>query len=150
MRSLTIGDVARRVGIRASAIRYYESLGLLPEPPRDGGWRTFDPATISRLQVIRAARDFGFALDEIRQLLDGFAPDTPPPERWRTLAREKLPEVEAGIRRAVALKRLLEAGMRCQCVRIEDCFLDDCSAPAPALAGPATTRSARTLPVLDS
>jgi MerR family transcriptional regulator, redox-sensitive transcriptional activator SoxR len=139
MEPMTIGEVARQVGVRPSAIRYYESLGLLPEPPRTSGWRSFDPAVVSRIQVIRAARDFGFKLEEIRQLLDGFDPATPPPERWRALAREKLPEVEAGLRRATALKRLLQAGMRCQCVRIEDCFLDDCSAPG---------RDRRALPIV--
>lgn len=127
MERLNIGEVARRVGIRQSAIRYYESVGLLPPPERTSGWRSFEPEIVDRLQVIRTARELGFSLEEIRQLLDGFSADTPPPARWRALAREKLPEIEAAIRRATALKRLLGVGMSCQCVTIEECFLDDCS-----------------------
>jgi MerR family transcriptional regulator, redox-sensitive transcriptional activator SoxR len=88
MESLSIGEVASRVGLRPSAIRYYEEMGLLPRQERAAGRRCFDPAMVDRLTVIRAARDVGFSLDEIRQMLDGFSPETPPPERWRRLARE--------------------------------------------------------------
>jgi MerR family redox-sensitive transcriptional activator SoxR len=132
MDALSIGEVSGRVGIRQSAIRYYESEGLLPSPPRASGRRKFDAQAVARLQVIRTARELGFSLEEIRQLLLDFPPDTPPPERWRALARQKLPEIDAQIQRAVALRRLLQAGMHCQCVRIEDCFIDDCSKPASA------------------
>ena len=130
MDKMTIGEVARRVGIRQSAIRYYEQIGLLPPPERASGWRYFSPEIVSRLQVIRTARDLGFSIEDIALLLAGFSPDTPPPERWRALARVKLPEIDASIQRALALRRLLEGGVRCECVRIEDCFLDDCSVPA--------------------
>lgn len=129
MTAMNIGDVAREAGLRQSAIRYYEAQGLLPPPPRRGGWRRYDPSVVARLQVIRAARDLGFTLDDIRRLLDGFHPDAPPPERWRALAREKLPLVDDAIRRATALRRLLVAGMSCRCLTIDECFLEDCSAP---------------------
>ena len=124
---LNIGEVARRADLHTSAIRYYESVGLLPPPRRASGWRRYDSAVLDHLQVIRAARELGFTLDEIRTLLHGFPTNTPPPARWRALARRKLPEVEATIKRATAMQRLLQAGLRCECVRIEDCFLDDCS-----------------------
>ena len=133
---LSIGEVSTRTGLRHSAIRFYESEGLVPAPPRTGKRRTFDANALSRLQVIRTARELGFSLDEIRQLLLEFPADTPPPERWRALARAKLPEIDAQIQRALVLRRLLQAGMRCECVRIEDCFLDDCSRPAKARALP--------------
>jgi MerR family transcriptional regulator, redox-sensitive transcriptional activator SoxR len=126
--SMSIGDVARETGLRQSAIRYYEEQGLLPSPPRRGGWRRFDPPVLARLQVIRAARDLGFTLNDIRALLADVAPDATPPERWRALARDKLPEVDAALRRLTALRRLLIAGMGCRCATIEECFLDDCSA----------------------
>lgn len=127
MKPLSIGAAARRAGVRPSAIRYYDSLGLLPSSRRASGWREFDEEDVSRLHVIRTARELGFSLDEIRELLDGFSADTPPPERWRAMAAAKLPQVEAAIRRAQQLKRLLQVGMSCGCVRIEDCFLDDCA-----------------------
>jgi MerR family redox-sensitive transcriptional activator SoxR len=129
--SFSIGQVAQAAGVAQSAIRYYERLGLLPKPPRSGGWRRYDLSVVERVRVIRLARQLGFALEEIRILLTGFSPDTPPPERWRSLARAKLGEVDELFRRAGAMKRLLEAGLGCSCVRIEDCFLDDCSRPAP-------------------
>lgn len=131
METLTIGTVAGRLGIRQSAIRYYEGEGLVTAQRRSGGARVFDAATMARLQVIHTARQLGFSLEEIRQLLVEFPADVPPPERWRALAREKLPEIDDQIRRALALRKMLLAGMRCQCLRIEDCFLDDCSQPAP-------------------
>jgi MerR family transcriptional regulator, redox-sensitive transcriptional activator SoxR len=136
MDALSIGEVANKVGMRHSAIRYYESEGLLPSPPRSGGKRAFDTHAVSRLQVIRTARELGFSLEEIRQLLTSFPADTPPPERWRTLAREKLPEIDAQIQRALALRRMLQAGMRCECVSIDDCFIDDCSKPTGKKALP--------------
>jgi MerR family transcriptional regulator, redox-sensitive transcriptional activator SoxR len=132
MSSMTIGRVADRVGIAASAIRYYESEGLLPPAPRVGGKRRFDEVAITRLQVVHTARELGFSLDEIRRLLTDYPTDTPPPERWRELAREKLPRIDEQVRRALALRRLLVDGMRCGCVRIEDCFLDGCRPAAGA------------------
>jgi MerR family transcriptional regulator, redox-sensitive transcriptional activator SoxR len=142
MHALTIGEVARRVGIRQSAIRFYESAGLLPPSPRRGGRRCFDDGAVARLQVIRAARDLGFSLDDIRQLLREFPPDVPPPDRWRALARAKLPEVDEALRRLNALRRLLVAGMSCRCVTIDECFLDDCSSPGIVSLGAARRRDA--------
>jgi MerR family transcriptional regulator, redox-sensitive transcriptional activator SoxR len=55
--------------------------------------------------------------------LDGFSGDTLPSERWRVLAREKLPEVEALVERALSMKDILERGLRCECLRLEDCEL---------------------------
>jgi MerR family redox-sensitive transcriptional activator SoxR len=133
MDALSIGEVSNRVGLAPSAIRFYESEGLLAAPRRPSGRRAFDPGAVARLQVIRTARELGFSLEEIKQLLLDFPPDTPPPERWRALARDKLPEIDAQIQRGLALRRMLHAGMRCRCVRIEDCFIDDCSKPAAAL-----------------
>src|SRR5262245_61177804 len=129
MSAITIGEVARRAGLRQSAIRYYEEVGLLSPPPRTGGWRTYDEQIVERLQVIHLARLLGLSLDEIRELLSWVSPETPPPERWRQLAMAKLPELDALINRATALRRLFQAGLKCQCVRIEDCFLEDCSKP---------------------
>ena len=132
METISIGEVAKGTGVSQSAIRYYESLGLLSEPPRSGGWRRYDGTVIERLRVIRVARELGFTLDEIKVLLEGFSAETPPPERWRALAARKLPEVEAMARRALAMKALLDAGLGCACVRIEDCFLDGCAPPPRA------------------
>ena len=122
-RGMAIGEVARRAGINASAIRYYEKAGLLVEPARANGRRRYGPEVLDLLAMIRVAQRAGFTVAETRTLMDGFSAQDPPSERWRVLAREKLSEVEALIVRARAMKRLLERGLRCECLSIEDCAL---------------------------
>jgi MerR family transcriptional regulator, redox-sensitive transcriptional activator SoxR len=125
--SMSIGQVASRAGVRPSALRYYESVGLLPPPERKNGRRRYDGEVLrevlDRLAVVRVAQQAGFTISEIRMLLDGFAEDTPPSERWRVLAQAKLPEVEALVERALGMKDLLERGLRCECLRLEECTL---------------------------
>ncbi len=127
MGSMSIGEVAQRAGVRPSTLRYYESIGVLPTPERENGRRRYDGEVLrevlDRLAVVRVAQQAGFTISEIRMLLDGFSEDTPPSERWRVLAREKLPEVEALVERALGMKNLLERGLRCECLRLEDCAL---------------------------
>lgn len=120
-KGLTIGEVARRAGLRPSAIRYYEAIGLLPEPLRVSGWRRYGETVFIRLAIIDLAQQAGFSLDEIRKLLHGFSTRARPFERWAALARKKLPDVEALIARAHAMKRLLTQGMECGCPRIQEC-----------------------------
>jgi MerR family redox-sensitive transcriptional activator SoxR len=127
--TISIGEVARRSGLKQSAIRYYEAEGLLDHPGRAGGWRAFAPETVDRLHVIRIARELGFSLAEIRDLMNGFSHDAPPSVRWQQLARKKLPEVDALLQRASAMKRLLEKGLRCDCISVQDCILYDCNPP---------------------
>ena len=117
---LTIGEVARRSGLRTSAIRYYEQEGLLRAPPRSSGRRAYSEEVFTALAVIRMAQEAGFTIPEIRKLMTGFG-DEPASERWRRLAKEKLVEVDAMIERAQAMKALLEEGVRCGCLRLEDC-----------------------------
>jgi DNA-binding transcriptional MerR regulator len=100
---------------------------LLTAAPRSGGWRRYDSSAVEHIEMIRMARELGFAIEEIRTLINGFSPETPPPERWRRIAREKLPQLDELIHHASAMKRLLEVGLSCRCVRIEDCFVNDCA-----------------------
>ena len=66
-----IGDLARQTGTKVQTIRYYESIGLLPEPARTAGnQRVYGQDQLDRLGFIKHARDFGFPLDAIRELLD--------------------------------------------------------------------------------
>lgn len=130
MEAMLIGEVARVTGVTQSAIRYYESAGLLSDPRRSsGGWRAFPPEIVDQLRVIRMARALGFSLADIRTLLNGFSPDTPPSARWRQLATRKLPAVNDLVQRAAAMKRLLERGLHCQCLSMQDCILYDCNPP---------------------
>lgn len=67
---LTIGAVAKRVGVAIDTIRYYEREGLLPEPERRAsGYRSYDEGAVRQLRFIRRAKDLGFTLEEIRDLL---------------------------------------------------------------------------------
>src|SRR5258706_11505847 len=122
MVTLNIGELARQVGIQTSAIRYYEEIGLMPRPPRIGGWRTYESSLVDRLQVIHTARELGFSIEDIRSLLDGFPQATVPSERWRNLAEDKLTELTEIITQATALKDLLEAGLTCSCDDIKLCL----------------------------
>ena len=122
MEELTIGDVAQRAGIRASAIRYYESVEVLPPPRRISGQRRYDTSVIERLAVIQMAQQAGFTVAEIRTLFNGFTAETPASARWEALARQKLVEVDEMIRRAQAMKRVLEEQLlRCRCLTLEEC-----------------------------
>ena len=127
MESMSIGEVARRAGVRPSALRYYEGVGVLPAPERENGRRRYDGEVLrevlDRMAVVRVAQQAGFTISEIRTLLNGFSEETPPSERWRLLAEEKLPEVEALVKRALGMRAVLERGLRCECLRLEDCDL---------------------------
>ena len=133
MESMSISEVARSAGVRPSALRYYEGVGLLPPPERANGRRRYDGEllreVLNRLAVVRVAKQAGFTISEIRTLLDGFSEDTLPSECWRLLAQDKLPEVEVLLERALGMKDLLERGLRCECLRLEECYLVGNGAP---------------------
>ena len=134
---MSIGEVARRAGVAPSAIRYYESAGLLPGPRRAGGKRRYDDGVLDWLMLIALAREAGFTIAEIRWLVAGFAPGTPPAERWRALAARKLAEIEALVARAARMRAVLRQALACGCVRLEDCghLLAPGRGAAPARAG---------------
>ena len=121
MRELSIGEVAQATGLSASALRYYEKVGLLPAPPRRSRQRRYDERVFGRIELIRVALDAGFTIRETRTFLSGFAADTPPAERWRALAERKLPELEQAIERGQRMKWLLESSFRCRCRQLADC-----------------------------
>src|SRR5579872_3402684 len=134
---LSIGAVARRAGVRTSALRYYESVGLLPAPVRVSGRRHYGPDILPRLALIGVAQQMGFTIAEIGTLLHGFDAATPASERWQILAARKLIEVEGLIARAQEMKRLLEEALGCGCLTLDACaraFL--ASAPTDRLASP--------------
>ena len=123
MSELTIGEVARRTGVATSALRYYEDAGILPAPERVNGRRRYGPDAVRVVEVVRFAQRAGFSHTEIPTLFHGFGPDTPLNERWATLAQAKVAELDALIDRATRMKRAIEAGLDCGCVRVEDCVV---------------------------
>ena len=121
MNDWTIGEVGRRAGLRTSAIRYYESVGLLPRPLRQNGRRMYDPSILERLSVVELAQRAGFTIAETRTLLHGFARKTPPSARWQKLTERKLEEIEARIRKAQEMRQVLEVLRGCHCPTLTDC-----------------------------
>jgi DNA-binding transcriptional MerR regulator len=120
--TLTIGQVALAVGINTSAVRYYERVGVLPEPERSGGQRQYHPDTVDRLNTIQAAQQAGFSLAEITQLLAG-AQDGRAAEELRQLAARKLPDIQALIEHAERMRQWLELARECQCGSLDVCAL---------------------------
>jgi MerR family redox-sensitive transcriptional activator SoxR len=119
---VTIGALAQEAGLRPSAIRYYERLGLLPTPHRRGGRRDYDPDAVAQLAVIQFARSAGFTLRDTRQLVRGFSPAMAAGPRWRALTATKVREIDALIGRAMAMKALLErVSANCSCDTLIEC-----------------------------
>jgi MerR family redox-sensitive transcriptional activator SoxR len=121
MSELSIGRVAARSGVAASAIRYYESEGLIPRPARRSGRRVYDESVLDHLGVIELAKRAGFTMAEIKRLLAGFSRRTPPAERWRALTSAKMAELEQRIADAERMKETLRQVMRCRCPTLADC-----------------------------
>src|SRR3954451_5222619 len=88
---LTIVEVARRAGVKASTVRYYESLGVLPEPERVAGQRSYTVDVLRRLAIVDVAQRAGCSLEEIAELFA--AADAPAFEQLRALAERKPPEI---------------------------------------------------------
>ena len=105
---LTIGRLAARSGVHLETIRYYERIGLMPEPGRTvGGHRLYDDAHRSRLGFIRRARELGFGIDEIRALLGLAEPQRRSCEEVRAIAAQHLGDVRAKIADLARLEAVL-------------------------------------------
>jgi MerR family transcriptional regulator, redox-sensitive transcriptional activator SoxR len=122
MANLTISEVARQVGLRPSAIRYYEQVGILPPARRISGQRRYDLTVVYRLAVVRRAQEVGFTLNDIRDLFLGFRPSTPVSARWRKIAEQKLVELQARMDRLRTMQELLKAMQACcRCETVDEC-----------------------------
>lgn len=121
MAGLTISEVARRVALKPSAIRYYERIGLLPAPLRESGQRRYDSTVLYRLAIIRRARQLDFTLEEIRQLFFGFQ-EARASVRWQKLCRSKLAELQVMAEGIKSVQQLLRRMMRrCHCETLDQC-----------------------------
>ena len=124
MKELTISEVARQAGIRTSAIRYYESVGLLPLAQRVSGQRRYHADILRRLAFIQAAQAVGFSVAEMQTLLHELDGGAPLSARWQSLAKRKLAEVDTLMQRAQGMREMLEQGLHCGCPDLEQCI--DC------------------------
>jgi MerR family transcriptional regulator, redox-sensitive transcriptional activator SoxR len=120
---LTIGEVARRAGVASSTIRYYESIGLLPEPERESGQRRYHESVIGKLAFVGVAQSAGFRLVEIKELVESLDGGEGMAVPMQSLSARKLDEVEALLARTKAMKGWLEVAKECGCETPAECAL---------------------------
>ncbi len=124
VKSLTIGRLAREVGVNLETVRYYERRGLLPKPPRStSGYRLFPVEAARRLRFIRRAQELGFSLGEIRELLLLRVAPTAKSADGRRRAQAELTDSEAEIRSLQSIKEALrELTKTCSgCGSVREC-----------------------------
>ena len=115
---LTIGELARRAGVAASALRYYEEIGLLPAPVRVSGQRRYPESAVRLVGTILLYRDAGFTLTEQKTLMASRSGAT---GEWKRLAQRKLAELDQQIATAHAAREAIRHGLRCPHEDITQC-----------------------------
>jgi MerR family transcriptional regulator, redox-sensitive transcriptional activator SoxR len=123
---LTIGDIVRRSGFPASALRFYEREGLLQATRTSGGQRRYARSTLRRLAFIRAARTIGVGLDEVREALDRLPEGrTPTKADWTRLSRAWRGRLDEQIQALEALRDGLDSCIGCGCLSLARCRLSN-------------------------
>ncbi len=124
MKTLRIGEVAERSNVGIETIRYYERQGLLAEPDRrPSGYRQYDETVVARLQFIRRAKELGFTLAEIKELLGLWFDVNTKCVHVRQRAEQKIADIENKIRSLQKMKRSLKRIIE-QCASRD--AVDDC------------------------
>ena len=120
---MNIGEVARRSGVSAKMIRHYESIGLLPAPERsEAGYRRYEERIIRELTFIRHARDLGFPLRQIEQLLSLWRNETRSSGEVKALALQQITELEQKINQLQQMREsLIEVVALCHGDASSDC-----------------------------
>lgn len=129
---LTIGELAERAGVATSAIRFYESRGLLSSVRTTGNQRRYERSTLRRVAFIRTAQRVGLTLEEIGEAL-ATLPErrTPTKADWHRLSQAWRPRLDEQIRRLELLRDRLEGCIGCGCLSLRSCALTN---PADDLA----------------
>jgi len=110
--AIPIGELSRRTGCNIETIRYYERIGLLPAPPRRGRYRSYGAADVGRLGFVRRARELGFSLDDVRNLLGLAAGGLNACGEVRDLAASHLEDVRGRIADLKRMERVLADSVR--------------------------------------
>lgn len=120
--NLTIGELSRQTQVKVPTIRYYEQIGLLAEPTRtEGQQRRYHPDDARRLNFIRHARELGFEVEAIRQLLTLTSTPNRACGEVHEITKAHLEEVKDKIARLTALRDELEAMVACDHRKIAEC-----------------------------
>lgn len=133
---LTIGDLAARTGLAVSAIRFYETHGIVAPLRNAGGHRRYDRADIRRLSFVMIAQKLGFPLAQLAQHLSAL-PATHAPSRddWTRIATGFKSEIDARIAALIQLRDTLDGCIGCGCLSLDKCALYN-PADRAARAGP--------------
>ncbi|RZN08347.1 MerR family transcriptional regulator [Bradyrhizobium genosp. SA-3] len=132
VKSMQRAELAQRTGCNLETVRYYEKVGLLPEPPRTpGGYRSYDATHERRIRFILRARELGFSLHEIRELLHLVDERDQPCTDVRAVAAAHLDDIRAKIADLRRMERVLKDvvarcadGTQPECPLIETLFRD--------------------------
>jgi MerR family redox-sensitive transcriptional activator SoxR len=143
---LTVSEVARRSGYAASALRYYEREGLIAASRTSGGQRRYQRSVLRRLAFIRAARNVGLSLDEVRaELAELPAGRAPTKADWSRISRNWGHRLDEQIQALQALRSGLNSCIGCGCLSLRQCAVSN---PADAMADRVPSGGAGFLPPL--
>ena len=136
MSQLTIGQLAERSGVATSAIRFYESRGLVSSVRTTGNQRRYPQSTLRRVAFIRTAQRIGLSLDEIGAALATLPEGrTPTKSDWHRLSNAWRPRLDEQIRRIELLRDRLDRCIGCGCLSLKSCWLtnpdDEMAAEGP-------------------
>lgn len=121
---LTIGEVAERSGVATSALRFYETKGLIESERTDGNQRRYPRATLRRVALIRAGQEVGLSLAELAEALDRLPHDkTPTKADWERLSRAWRSRLDAQIAELTALRDELTDCIGCGCLSLKSCAI---------------------------
>lgn len=121
---VTIGVVAERTGLAVSAVRFYESRGLIPSTRSTGGQRLFHRSVIRRVSFVLISQQLGFSLEEIRDALSSLPENrTPTKADWERLSRRFGKDIDDRIERLTQLRESLSSCIGCGCLSLAKCRL---------------------------
>jgi MerR family redox-sensitive transcriptional activator SoxR len=123
MAEITINQVTQQTGVRPSALRYYEEIGLLRPVRRVSGRRVYDDSVLQRLALIQTGQQAGFTLAEMRTLINNVLNAESGGAGWHDLVDRKLKEMDALLRNIESMKRLLQDIMDCDDARLAECIV---------------------------
>ncbi|MBS0449056.1 MAG: Cu(I)-responsive transcriptional regulator [Proteobacteria bacterium] len=111
---MNIGEASKETGVSAKMIRHYERVGLFPEPPRtEGGYRQYGSNEVHTLRFIRQARDLGFSITQIGELVNLWKDRRRPSRQVKALAQAHIKELEQKAAELLAMKATLEHLVHC-------------------------------------
>ena len=121
---LPIGEIARRTGLSVSAIRFYESRGLVEAGRNSGGQRRFARADIRRLSFVMIAQQMGFSIERISEALSGLPVHrAPSKDEWEQMARDFRHDLDQRIATMTRLRDKLDGCIGCGCLSLDSCEL---------------------------